>query len=182
MEVLCIRHGQTVANLDGIHGLPDTLLTPKGKKQAEDLAAGMERDGTVVDVVVSSPLIRAVQTARVIAERLQVPHEVMPNLAPRDLGSLAGSDNPTFNRWMEHSDYGTRPGGGESLLDGEHRMKKDLAVIQEKYGGSRVLIVVHNAVLRIFDHLFGGLTEAEVMRKNYRPCALYRYELRKVEP
>jgi len=177
MDVLCIRHGQTVANLGDIHGLPDTLLTPKGKEQAGALADSMVRDGTVVDIVVSSPLVRAVQTARIIAEHLQVPHEVMQNLAPRDLGLLAGSDGPTFNRWMEHSGYSTRPEGGESLLDLEHRMKKDLAVVKKNHEGSRVLIVVHNAVLRIFDHVFGGLTEVEVMRKNYRPCTLYRYTL-----
>jgi len=56
-------------------------------------------------------------------------------------------------------------------------MKKDLAVVKKNHEGSRVLIVVHNAVLRIFDHVFGGLTEVEVMRKNYRPCTLYRYTL-----
>lgn len=177
MDVYCIRHGQTVANVQDIKGVPDTVLTPQGEEQARTLASGLSRDGLSLYLVVSSPLIRAVQTAEIIAGRLGIPLEIMPGLAARNLGELTGCDGQQFSSWMERAGYDTRPPGGESLLDLERQMKRELEQITRRYSGQRVLIVVHNGLLRVFDHLFLGVSAHEVMSRNYRACTLYPYTI-----
>ena len=177
MKVYCIRHGQTVANVRDIKGEPDTVLTPHGEEQAHTLASELLRDGARFDVVVSSPLIRAVQTAEIIAGRSGITLEIFPALAARGLGEMTGCDGRQFASWMERSGYGTRPPGGESRLDLERRMKRGLERITRRYSGQRVLIVVHNGLLRVFDHLFSGVPAGEVMGRNYRACTLYPYTI-----
>ena len=127
--------------------------------------------------MVTSPLVRAVQTAGIIAGQLDVPLEILPGLAARDLGALTGCTGVTFSDWMKKAGYDTRPAGGESLLDLERRGKAELAIIKERFSGHRLLIVIHNGLLLIFDYLFAGIPAEEVIRGNYRACTLYRYSI-----
>jgi len=177
MDIYCIRHGQTVANVENIKGLSDTVLTKPGIEQAEELVSHLNKEHIYPEIVITSPLVRAVQTAGIIAGQLDVPLEILPGLAARDLGALTGCDGVTFSEWMKKAGYDTRPAGGESLLDLERRVKAELAIIKERFSGHRVLIVIHNGLLRIFDHLFTGISAEEVMRRNYRACLLYRYSI-----
>lgn len=70
--VLCImRHGIAVTR--GTAGFPDDFkrpLTPEGKEKMRDIAAGLDRMGFEADWVVTSPLVRAVETAKIVAESL----------------------------------------------------------------------------------------------------------------
>ncbi|MDP7421363.1 MAG: histidine phosphatase family protein, partial [bacterium] len=44
MEIYCIRHGQTVANVENIKGLSDTVLTKPGIEQAEELVSHLNKE------------------------------------------------------------------------------------------------------------------------------------------
>lgn len=60
-----VRHGE---HLDAEHGLEDGPLSPRGRRQAELLADRLS--GVPLDAVWHSPLERAAETARTVAERL----------------------------------------------------------------------------------------------------------------
>ena len=60
-----VRHGE---HLDAEHGLEDGPLSPRGRRQAELLADRLS--GVPLDSVWHSPLERAAETARAVAERL----------------------------------------------------------------------------------------------------------------
>ncbi|POH85177.1 histidine phosphatase family protein, partial [Ralstonia pickettii] len=60
-----VRHGE---HQDAQHGLEDGPLSPRGRRQAELIADRLS--GVPFDAVWHSPLLRAAETARVIAERL----------------------------------------------------------------------------------------------------------------
>lgn len=60
-----VRHGE---HLDAEHGLEDGPLSPRGRRQAEHLADRLS--GVPLDAVWHSPLERAAETARAVAERL----------------------------------------------------------------------------------------------------------------
>ena len=60
-----VRHGE---HLDAEHGLEDGPLSPRGRRQAELLADRLS--GVPLDAVWHSPLERAAETARAVAERL----------------------------------------------------------------------------------------------------------------
>jgi phosphohistidine phosphatase len=63
MRLLIVRHAEAAP------GTPDELrsLTPAGRQQARDLGARLRDDGLVPDAVLSSPLLRARETAQALA-------------------------------------------------------------------------------------------------------------------
>lgn len=94
-QILIMRHGIAVRR-----GLPSAgddasrPLTPKGKKRVKQIAVGLKRLGYAPDWIVTSPLVRAAETAEIVATCLptRVPVDVCaalrPGGAPEDLLSL----------------------------------------------------------------------------------------------
>ena len=178
MRFHCIRHGQTEDNALDIKGRPEARLSEKGLEQARELGRRFARDGVAFDRIFSSPLIRAVQTADAIAGSMGVEVEVCPGLAARDLGELTGCSGDVFREWMERESWDSRPAGGESLLDLQARVGGELSRIKERHEGKKVLIVIHQGVLRVLDTAFGGVAADEAMAtKGYVACAPYEYEI-----
>jgi broad specificity phosphatase PhoE len=114
--IVFARHGQTAPNRDGlVLGRADPDLTEEGHRQAELLAAALATEP--VKAIVTSPLVRARQTADAIATACGVPVRVDDRLMEidwgawegRPAGSLAVAD---VDRWR--ADDGTAP-EGESL-------------------------------------------------------------------
>jgi phosphohistidine phosphatase len=70
-EFYIMRHGAAVER--GASGLIDDAkrpLTPDGKQKVRDIASGLVRIGFDPDLIVSSPLVRAVETAEIVGETL----------------------------------------------------------------------------------------------------------------
>ena len=66
--IYLIRHGQTETNKEHrLQGRSDIPLNDLGRKQAQTAAGWFRSQGIVFDIIYSSPLIRAVETARIIA-------------------------------------------------------------------------------------------------------------------
>jgi len=73
MELYLMRHGLAVER--GTQGFTDDFarpLTPKGRRQLRKTAAGMKRLGRDFDLILSSPLLRAKQTAEIVAAALKL--------------------------------------------------------------------------------------------------------------
>lgn len=83
MKVCFFRHGPAVER--GTPGIPDDErpLTPDGRKRSRRAARGLRSLGLGIDRVCSSPLPRAMETARILADVLGLPE-------PETLGALAG--------------------------------------------------------------------------------------------
>ncbi len=84
-EFCLMRHG--IAVTQGSADFPDDAkrpLTPEGKKKMKEIAEGLARLGFRPDWVVSSPLVRAVETAEIVAESLDasVPTDFCDALSP----------------------------------------------------------------------------------------------------
>ena len=80
-----MRHGIAVTR--GTAGLSDDFkrpLTPEGKERMREISEGLDRIGFEVDWVVTSPLVRAVETAEIVAEALAegVPVDTCDALRP----------------------------------------------------------------------------------------------------
>jgi len=95
--MILLRHGQTLWNLRFGQtridpGLPDPGLTPEGRRQAEAAAEALAGRG--VSLILASPYRRTLETAAIVAERLDAPVAVEPLLRERagfscDIGSRA---------------------------------------------------------------------------------------------
>lgn len=70
MKIYSTRHGQTGWNLDNrICGVTDVFLTYNGLEQAKNLAKEIKMFGNI-DVIICSPLQRAIQTAQIVSDIL----------------------------------------------------------------------------------------------------------------
>lgn len=104
-ELWLLRHGQSTGNRDQLRqGQRDYPLTDEGRRQAHALADRWLADGIEFSKVVTSPLVRAKETAEILAERM--------GLTAR----LAVDD-----RWMER--HGGTAEGDSLSLDPEHRSR-----------------------------------------------------------
>jgi phosphohistidine phosphatase len=90
MELLVIRHGTAE---DAKPGVDDSQrsLTKEGRKEMKKAAAGLTRLVETIDIIAASPLVRAQQTAEIVAaayDNLVI--ETLDSLSPgSDLGDLA---------------------------------------------------------------------------------------------
>lgn len=144
MIVAFVRHGQTDWNAEGLlQGSSDIPLNDTGRRQAAD--ALMTLRSTPWDAVVSSPLIRARETARIIAEGLNTPFgRTYPKLVERDYGPLEGtSASDAIDRWPAR-DYP----GAESLDSVAVRGVAALTRIAADFPGKAVLVVCHGTIIR----------------------------------
>jgi len=69
MKIFFVRHAQTQANIDNLnYTLDDTLhpITERGKKQATYTGKYLKDSFGKFDLVISSPRLRCIQTAKLI--------------------------------------------------------------------------------------------------------------------
>jgi broad specificity phosphatase PhoE len=137
-----VRHGETAANRDHLAlGRADPVLTDRGRAQAARLAAQLVATGA--GRVVSSPLLRARETAALIADTLDVAVEIDYRLVELDYGewderSFSEFPPEDLARWR--SDAAFAPPGGESLVVLGDRVASFCA---EHIAGDDVIAVSH---------------------------------------
>ena len=121
---ICQRHGQTTLNAKkSFRGRLDPPLDSKGLSQAEDAADALKNENIKVERVVSSPLLRAVQTADAIAEAYNLPVVQDRGLISWNVGFLGGKLKEDFQELLEYFIENKKSviPDGESLDDLEQR-------------------------------------------------------------
>ena len=95
-HVYLIRHGATALNsesggADRIRGWKNIPLSPHGKEEVEKLAHDLKDSG--IDIIVSSDLDRAKDTAEAVAKTTGARVELSKKLRPWDLGEYTGQES-----------------------------------------------------------------------------------------
>ena len=141
--LIVARHGRTVHNAGGrLQGRVDLPLDDEGRRQAAALARVL---GGVAGVV-SSPLLRARQTAEAIASAAGVPVEVDERWIELDYGELDGlplADVPAEVWAAWRADPGFAPPGGESLADVRARVAPACEQLLERSADGDLVVVSH---------------------------------------
>lgn len=148
-----VRHGQTeLSALLRYSGRRDIALTDAGRRQAGMAAESLRHAG--IDAVYSSPLQRASDTARALAQATGAPLLVDPRLIEVDYGPLEGMDRdaarvrfgPPLQAWRDDP-MGSPLPGVEPLADALARASE---VTAEIVAGARCpAIVAHQGILRL---------------------------------
>ncbi|WP_372647976.1 histidine phosphatase family protein [Draconibacterium sp.] len=154
-EITIIRHGETVWNRQKrIQGQRNSKLSENGITQAQLVAKALAK--REFDVLVSSDLERAVETANIINKQLVLPHEYNANLRERLFGIFEGKNfaeieekYPEEFRRFKERDAGFVVPGGESIEQMYKRVTSEIEAISRKYKDQKVLIVSHGLVLEM---------------------------------
>ncbi|UCR87929.1 histidine phosphatase family protein [Mycetocola spongiae] len=144
MDLTLIRHGQTDWNRDRrLQGATDIQLNNTGREQARAAAARLNDS---FDVVVSSPLGRAQETAQLLAEGLNAPRGgVFEAITERGFGEAEGATREDVaERWPD----GLYP-GMETREETLERGLRGLEEIALAHPGQNVLAVSHGALIRL---------------------------------
>jgi uncharacterized phosphatase len=143
-RIILARHGETDWNLERRwQGHSDRPLNETGRAQAEELAEQLA--GEPIAAVYSSDLVRAHETARIIAARLGLGVVAVPGLRERQFGSWEG---------LRDVDVEDRFPGAHGPPDGEtreellRRVLESLEAIAAAHAGQTVLVVSHGGPIR----------------------------------
>jgi broad specificity phosphatase PhoE len=152
-RVTLVRHGQTERSAVGMYsGRLDVELTALGREQARRAAQALASAG--IDAVVTSPLVRARDTAQAIADAAGAPLTVDERLIEVDYGPFEGLDRDAarerfgeaFEDWRADP-FGSPVPGMEPLLDALARARAATAGALAAH--AHPVLVGHQGILRI---------------------------------
>jgi probable phosphoglycerate mutase len=149
-----VRHGENRANLtkEFSHRKIDYPLTPKGRLQAEQ--TGEYFSARRIAAIYASPLLRAVETAQIIAARLDLPVQVVENFRELDAGELenmGGSPQAweihfrVIGDWL-NGKFESRFPGGENYLEARQRFREGVEQTLSGRSGQGVVIIGHGGI------------------------------------
>jgi len=149
-KIYLIRHGHT--DNEGIFDCYSSIsINQQGKKASVTLGKWLNQSS--IDIIYSSPITRALETAEVINKYLQVPHRVEKGFREIDFGDWQGkSYREIFNQSPNYLDeVGKKRGlftfpNGENIAQFNHRVWHALEKVTNKTARN-VVIVTHKGVI-----------------------------------
>lgn len=174
-----VRHGETILTptrkFSGTGSL-DPELTEDGLAQAERVAGEVAK--LQPEVLISSPLKRARQTADAIARATGLEVAEDEDWFELSFGTWDGksieevrAESPDeYQAWLNSSSY--RPGDGESYDEARVRIDAALDKLVAKYPGQKVVVVTHNGVIKSAVNLAIGGPNDGVFHMDATPCSI----------
>jgi len=176
MNLILIRHGQSEWNaLNQFTGWKDPDLTAKGIEEARNAGMIINNLNINFDLVFTSALKRAQNTAEIILKEINQPLSTIKNQAlnERNYGDLAGlNKDDARKRWGDEQvhiwrrSYDIPPPGGESLKDTGERvlpffMKEILPHVCE---GKNILVAAHGNSLRSLIKFLDNISDEDIIK------------------
>ena len=161
-KVIYFVHGTTFDNINGkCSGWKQAELTDLGKERAIKL--GEIRKDTHFDIIFTSDLIRAIESANLAFPKVQ--HIQDKRLRECNYGDLDGKDK-FLVIYEEHIE---KPfPNGESLKDVEKRVEDFIKFLKENYQGKTIGIVAHRAPQLAFEVLTKKISWEEANKNDWR--------------
>jgi probable phosphoglycerate mutase len=187
IRILLMRHGSVDIMGRVVYGrMPGVQLNDEGKRQAEAAARAIQERYRLSQVV-SSPMERALETARIVAgpQNLGVIAEEAFN--ELDVGEWMGKAMDELRNAEEWKRYNRvrslyAPPGGETLLNVQRRSWRALDRICRVLGEGAVAVVTHGDVIRSLLLLFVGAPLDHILRLEVAPGSVSEVILGQGEP
>lgn len=184
-RILMVRHGKTEWNEQArFQGRTDVPLDDDGRAQARLLSARLK--DWRPQIIYSSPLSRALETAEVIASGHEnLPPVLLGGLSEMGFGAWEGrlirdiiaADGDEFRRWME-SPFESPPPGGETFDSVEFRVRAALEEIMSAEA-ERIVAVSHGGIIRAALAMLLGVSPAAVWRMKITNCSVTAFDIDK---
>lgn len=152
MELFLVRHAEPVRIVNA-DGPANPELTPAGNRQAERLAAWLMHDS--IDHVVSSPLLRARETAAPLADQLKQEIVIEPRISEYDAHSNEYIPveellitNPDWKHEIVAGQWNEN--GGPTPEEFRDTVVAGFESIIERFSGQRVVVVCHGGTINVY--------------------------------
>jgi phosphoserine phosphatase len=173
--VFLVRHGVTDWHVARrVLGQRDISLNADGVKQAQEAAEALAGVGPI-DEVISSPMLRAIQTAEIIASRFKLEIARDPRLADFRVGKWEGmpydevTASPDYQRFVANP-LSVQIPGGEDLRGIRDRAVGALdQALRDAPAGETLVIVTHAGIVRVLLCHYLGMNLAEYHRLRAAP-------------
>jgi broad specificity phosphatase PhoE len=162
-----VRHGEAENNVLGIlssmGSRQEYALTEKGKTAVQKTAAFLQTEKP--DFIITSPILRAKETAEIIRVVLGIPLTIDPRLCEARFGSFEETDHLAFIDFMK--EHGTRAIGApelgvEGYMDIRDRVRAFLEAANGAFQDKKIVIVSHADTLQeLYAELLGEPIGAE---------------------
>jgi uncharacterized phosphatase len=165
-EICLVRHGQTDWNFQEIiQGREDIPLNEVGKEQARQSAGFLSEQQW--DMIISSPLGRAYETAQTIADAVKIEDILLDNrFIERNFGEASGKSVPNVRHLIAE-------GTVEGLETEEEIVTRCFSALQhvaDIYAGKRIIIVAHSHAIKAILHAIAP-TEITFFTPLHNACA-----------
>ena len=169
------RHGETVWNVENkICGMTDSPLTEKGRQQARELGRKVRESGVRIDEILYSPLSRAADTAKAVAEAPGLPARCEPRLREQCFGRYEGTPRDGAEFRISKTHFADRYGDGESMMQLAQRIYNLLDELRQDEDKT-YLLVAHNGIARVVESYFHDMTNEEYAAAGIKNCELVEY-------
>lgn len=159
IKLVFVRHGESEKNVLKIKSSTKDKwpLTEKGKIHAKNTAQKLSSMGDF-DVIISSPVLRARQTAEIISEQLQLPIVFEDLISEYEYGNWNDltkeemiEKHPDYSEYRKHEKgtqehFNFKLGGAESRADVVERIGRFLEKIKKQYPGKNLIMVSHGGI------------------------------------
>lgn len=179
MEIWLTRHGQTRWNvLKKVQGKADIELNEIGIQQARETAEKLKN--IKIDLIISSPLKRAKQTADIINEGRNIPIVIDDRISERDFGEFEGMATTDFDfnafwSYKQNKKYDK----AENIEEFFYRVFKFLNEVKDKYEDKSILIVSHGGISIPVKCYFDGIPDEETLLPlSLGNCEVVKFEFR----
>lgn len=165
MKIFLVRHGQTDWNVQHkVQGKADIDLNNTGIAQASETSQKLIN--TQIDLVICSPLKRAMQTAQIINKGRNIPIIYDERISERDFGEMEGKRQEEFDfkgfwSYQKNIKYES----AENIQDFFNRIYAFIDDITTKYSNMNILLVNHGGVSIPVDCYFNGIPKDDDLLK-----------------
>lgn len=183
MELILVRHGETDWNKDRVfRGQMDMRMNAAGIMQADATAEALK--DKVFDAIYSSPLKRALVTARRIAKPHEIEVRVGSGFTDLNFGSWQGLTEAQvrerypklLDKWLDNPG-GVRPPGGESSRKAWKRINGQLREVLFTHGTGTVVIVSHRMPLKMMTAYLLKKRRKSIRDMKHDPCAVSVFKI-----
>ena len=154
-RILLVRHGQSEWNAEGRwQGQADIPLSELGRRQAQSAVANLG----MFDVVVSSTLARAAETAHIVCSGLGIgPIIPVPDLVERSAGEWSGLTRDDIHRdWPGYLEADKRPPSYELDDDLWPRLVRGLTTVSDMLGREdEAIVFAHGGLIYLIEERSG---------------------------
>jgi broad specificity phosphatase PhoE len=160
MRVWCLRHGESEANAGVPGAISDSGLTELGRRQV--MAAAQELEAEPIAGIYASTLVRARQTAELLATALGAASagRAVPAITTMPELMEVGCTAEELRAWVVEGDLGRRAADGETGQQALARVAAAFGKFASAHPGKTVAVVGHVAILSLAAARLWGLGAA----------------------